>query len=174
MNIPNILTVFRIFLIPVFVMMFFSSNPNSLLFSTLIFLFAGFTDVLDGYIARKYKLTTKWGTVMDPLADKLMLITVLTCLVMKNYIPTWIFIVVSLKEIAMIISATFLYKKDTVIPANKFGKISTLLFYIAIFVLCFHRTIGDYLLYAAVISAIIALTNYAIIYFKNRASSRNN
>lgn len=168
MNIPNILTIFRLFLIPIFVIVFFSSTAKSLLFATLIFLFAGLTDVLDGYIARKYKLITKWGTVMDPLADKLMLLTVLGCLVIKNYIPNWILIVISVKEFAMIISATFLYKKDTVIPANSFGKVSTLLFYIAIFIFSFNRSLGDYLLYAAVISAIIALINYSLIYFKNR------
>jgi cardiolipin synthase len=168
MNIPNILTVFRMFLIPIFITIFFSNNTNNLLLSILIFLLAGATDVLDGYIARKYKLVTKWGTVMDPLADKLMLLTVLTCLVIKNYIPIWILIVVSIKEAALIISGTFLYKKDTVIPANKFGKISTLLFYIAIFILSIDRSVGKYLLYTAVISALIALINYSYIYLKNK------
>jgi cardiolipin synthase len=168
MNIPNILTIFRIFLIPIFIITFFSSIAKSLLFAILIFLFAGLTDVLDGYIARKYKLITKWGTVMDPLADKLMLITVLACLVIKKYIPIWILIVISVKEIAMIISATFLYRQNTVIPANKFGKASTLLFYIAIFFFIFNRTLADYLLYTAVMSAIVALVNYSFIYLKDK------
>lgn len=170
MNIPNILTIFRILLIPIFIAIFFSNNANSLLLAVLIFLLAGLTDVLDGYIARKYNLITKWGTVMDPLADKLMLLTVLTCLVIKNYIPIWILIVITLKEAALIISGTFLYKKDTVIPANKFGKISTLLFYIAIFIFSFDRSVGKYLLYTAVISALIALINYSYIYLKNKSS----
>jgi cardiolipin synthase len=173
MNIPNILTLFRIFLIPVFILIFFSPLTNSLLYAVLTFLLAGFTDVLDGYIARKYNLITKWGIVLDPLADKLMLMTVLGCLVIYKYIPLWIVVIIAVKEIFMIISATFLYKKDTVIPSNIFGKISTFLFYIAIFILSFDLNLGDYLLYAAVLSAIIALVNYLIVYQKNKYLQTN-
>lgn len=168
MNIPNLLTVFRLFLIPIFVIVFFSNITNSLLWPTFIFLLAGFTDILDGYIARKFKIVTKWGTAMDPLADKLMLLTVLCCLVIKQYIPLWILIVVATKDIFMIISATFLYKEDGVIPANIFGKLSTLLFYISIFTLAFNKVLGSYILYAAVVSTLIALANYSIIYINNK------
>lgn len=167
MNIPNILTIFRLLLIPVFLTVFFSSSPNYLLYSTLIFLTAGVTDILDGYIARKYNLVTKWGTVLDPLADKLMLLTVLSSLAFKNIIPIWIFIVVAMKELFMIISGVFLYKKDTVIPSNIFGKASTVLFYVSIFTVTFSSKLGYLLLDVAVLSAFIALINYAIIYLKN-------
>jgi cardiolipin synthase len=168
MNVPNLLTLFRLFLIPVFIIVFFSSLSNSLLWGTLIFLLAGFTDILDGYIARKYKIVTKWGTAMDPLADKLMLLVVLSCLVIKQYIPLWILIVVATKDILMIISATFLYREGSVISANKFGKLSTLLFYISILTLTFDNVLGSYMLYASVISTLIALTSYGTIYIKNR------
>jgi cardiolipin synthase (CMP-forming) len=139
---------------------------NSLIFSIFIFLLAGISDVLDGYIARKYDLITKWGIVLDPLADKLMLLTVLSCLVIKNYISLWILIIVAVKEIFMIASGTFLYKKNTVIPSNIFGKISTFLFYLSIFILTLNETLGDYMLYIAVLSTLIALINYLVVFFK--------
>ena len=76
MNIPNLLSIFRLALIPVFAVVIFSPIPNSALWACLIFLLSGATDVLDGYIARKYNMITNVGKVLDPLADKLMQITV--------------------------------------------------------------------------------------------------
>lgn len=166
MNIPNILTTFRILLIPIFIIIFFSSNPSALIYSLLIFLLAGITDILDGYIARKYNQVTKYGVVLDPLADKLMLLTVLFCLSYKSLIPSWIFIIVAIKEVSMIVTGIFLYKKDTIIPSNFFGKASTVLFYISIIAL--SVTLNYTLLYLAVLSGFIALLNYIIKYLKNK------
>lgn len=168
MNIPNILTLFRMFLIPVFVIIFFSDIENNLLYSICVFLLAGVTDVLDGYIARKHNLITKWGIVLDPLADKLMLLTVLFCLTKTNIIPMWILVIISLKELVMIIVGGFLYNKDFIIPSNKFGKISTCMFYISIFLLIFSEKLGKYLLNLSVFMAIIAFLNYLLIYIKKK------
>ena len=172
MNVPNALTLLRLFLIPVFILVFFSGADHSLMYSITIFLVAGFTDVLDGYIARKYNLITKWGIVLDPLADKLMLTTVLTCLVIGHYVPLWILVIVTVKELCMIAMGTVLYKNNTVIPSNIYGKISTFLFYVSIFTLAFINSIwGDVLLYIAVASAIVAFVNYFIIYYKHKEKS---
>lgn len=167
MNVPNILTLFRLFLIPVFVILFFSGVPHSLLYSIYVFLIAGFTDILDGYIARKFNLITKWGIVLDPLADKLMLTAVLTCLVVDGLAPLWVLVIITTKEIFMIIAGTILYRNNSIIPSNSFGKISTCLFYISIVTLAFDVRFGDYLLYIAVASAIIAFINYFILYHNN-------
>lgn len=168
MNIPNILTLFRLFLIPVFILVFFSDINNSFVYSVIIFLAAGFTDILDGYIARKKSLITKWGIIIDPLTDKLMLLTVLSCFVMKNIISSWILIIILIKESLMIIAGAILYNKDTIIPSNIFGKVTTFLFYISVFILSFNLTIGTYLLYVSVIVAIITLVNYLLLYLKNK------
>lgn len=173
MNIPNILTTFRLILIPVFIFIFFSLSSNSLFYSVLIFLLAGVTDFLDGYLARKYKLITKIGIILDPLADKLMLITVLTCLVINRYIPIWVLIIIAVKEIFMILCGIFLYKKGTVISSNIFGKASTIFFYISIFILVLNEAVGVYLLYASVAAALIALINYSIIYTKTKKADDN-
>ncbi|MCM8711411.1 CDP-diacylglycerol--glycerol-3-phosphate 3-phosphatidyltransferase [Clostridium sp. SYSU_GA19001] len=175
MNIPNILTIFRLLLIPAFVIVFKNSpSNNNLALSTIVFLIAGFTDFLDGYIARKYNLVTKIGIVLDPLADKLMLMTVLTCLVIKSYIPLWILIVIACKEIFMIFCGVFLYKKGTVIPSNKLGKLSTIFFYVSIVILVFNKTAGKFLLYFSVASALIALVNYTFVYKKGKKDDDKN
>ena len=168
MNFPNLLSIFRLFLIPVFILIFFSNIHNSLMYAIIIFLVAGFTDILDGFIARKFDLITKWGIILDPLADKLMLVTVLTCLVVKSYIPLWILIIMTAKETAMITAGILLFKNHTVIPSNFFGKLSTVLFYISIFILSIDKIIGNILVYIAVISSIIAFLNYYIVYTKSR------
>jgi cardiolipin synthase (CMP-forming) len=173
MNIPNILTTFRLILIPIFVSIFFSHNSNSLLYSIIIFLLAGFTDFLDGYLARKYKLTTKIGAALDPLADKLMLITVLTCLVINTYIPILVLIIIAVKETFMIFCGIFLYKNGIVIASNIFGKASTIFFYISIFTLIINETLAVYLLYVSVAATLISLINYFIIYTKNKIIDDN-
>ena len=166
-NIPNILTIFRLILIPIFVIVFFSGTNHSLIYSVLIFFLAGLTDVLDGYIARKYNLITRWGIVLDPLADKLMLLTVLACLAIGGIIPYWVLIIVLAKEVSMITAGILLYKKDTVVPSNFYGKASTVLFYLAIFIVSVNESIGYYFIYIAVLSAIIAFITYLMNYLKN-------
>ncbi|MCM0649215.1 CDP-diacylglycerol--glycerol-3-phosphate 3-phosphatidyltransferase [Clostridium swellfunianum] len=173
MNIPNMLTFLRLVLIPVFIIVFFSGNPNSLLYAIAIFLIAGITDFLDGYLARKYKLITKIGIVLDPLADKLMLLTVLSCLVIGFYIPIWVLIIIASKELFMIFSGIFLYKKGTVIPSNILGKASTIFFYISIFILVFNDKVGACLLYLSVGIAIAALFNYSRLYTKNKKADED-
>ena len=167
MNVPNILTLFRLILIPVFILIFFSNLTHNFLFAMLIFLVAGATDFLDGYIARKYKLVTDWGTILDPLADKLMLLTVLTCLVISAYIPLWVLMVVLGKDLFMIVMGIILYTKGTIIPSNIFGKVSTIFFYLSILIFTFNEAFGLYLIYISVASAILALSNYLVVYSRN-------
>ena len=76
MNIPNLLTGIRFLLIPVFFLVFYSDMPNNITAATFVFILAGITDILDGYIARRYNMVTRWGIVFDPLADKLMLLPI--------------------------------------------------------------------------------------------------
>lgn len=86
MNIPNFLTLVRFLLIPLFVYTFFYV-PEGNTYAAVIFILSGITDILDGYIARHYNQVTKIGTLLDPLADKLMILTVLTSLWIKDLIP---------------------------------------------------------------------------------------
>lgn len=177
MNIPNILTTIRFFLIPIFVIIFYSSIENNVLYAALVFAIAGATDVLDGYIARTYNMVTKWGVAMDPLADKLMQLTVLICFTTKSYLPIWVIIVVGIKELLMIIGALFLYYNvdKTVIPANKFGKIATIAFYVAILSIAFNlpETLSFLLVLAAVVLTLTAFINYLLGFKEARKDNKN-
>lgn len=128
-NVPNALTIVRFMLIPIILYFIFTGNY---LLGFAFFTISGLTDILDGTIARKFNLISNFGKLMDPLADKLTQISVLASLVIKDIIPIWILIIVMAKELIMIIGASFLYGKDLVVYSKWFGKLATVLFYIAI------------------------------------------
>lgn len=167
MNIPNILTVIRLILVPVFPLVFFSNMQNAILISFIIFLTAGLTDILDGYIAREYNMITKWGSVLDPLADKLMSLTVLLSLTIKSLIPVWVIIIIGTKELLMIIGAVILFNKGTYVSAKIYGKIATVLFYISVAALeLIDRRFGLTLLYITVFVTLFAFYKYIVNYKK--------
>ncbi len=128
-HIPNILTVIRILLIPVIVVFIFIGNY---ILAFVFFTISGITDIVDGFIARKFNLISNFGKLMDPLADKLTQIATLASLVFTNIIPVWILLIVFLKEFIMICGASFLYGKDVVVYSKWYGKLATVLLYIAI------------------------------------------
>ncbi|EOC99493.1 CDP-diacylglycerol--glycerol-3-phosphate 3-phosphatidyltransferase [Caldisalinibacter kiritimatiensis] len=167
MNIPNILTTIRFFLVPTFIYVFYTpSIENNVLIATFVFILAGITDVLDGYIARTYNMVTKWGIALDPLADKLMQLTVLICFTDKGYLPVWVILVVGVKELLMIAGALFLYYfvDRTVIPSNRYGKAATVFFYVAILVIAIDISpiINYFFVLLAVTTTVIAFINYLI------------
>ena len=171
--VPNMITSLRFFLVPIFIAVFYSSSENSLLYATLIFALAGITDMLDGYIARKYDLVTKLGIALDPLADKLMQLTVLITFTTKGYIPLWAIIIIGIKEVLMIIGGLILYhgKSNMAIPANVFGKLATVVFYVTIFTIAFitksaSNPISLALIIATVVITITAFIKYFIDFLK--------
>ncbi len=162
MNIPNIITLIRLFLIPVFG--YFMIN-ESFVIAALIFIIAGFTDVLDGYIARKYNMITSWGKLADPLADKLMTITALTALTFQGRIPIFVIIIIVIKEILMGIGSIVVYKtRSQVVSANWYGKMATVIFYFAIIMLILRAPFGMVFIILAVGSALFAFIRYLMEY----------
>lgn len=128
-HVPNILTVARFFLIP-FIIYFIVVDQYVMAFIFLTL--SGITDILDGFIARKFNFITNFGKLIDPLADKATQLSVLLTLAFKDIIPFWIIIIVALKEATMIAGASFLYGKELVVSSRWFGKLATVLFYVAI------------------------------------------
>ena len=137
MTIPNVLSLFRIFLVPLFLIVYLTGHEQPyFLISALILLISGITDVLDGFIARKFKMTSELGKVLDPFADKLTQIAILAALVIKH--PKLIFVVAIYfaKELAMLIGGLIILKNKIPMASSKwFGKIGTLLFYVATLVI---------------------------------------
>lgn len=175
MTIPNILTVFRIVLVPIYLYLFYSSGEERLVYAGTAFVIAGITDVLDGYIARKYNQTTDVGAVLDPLADKLMTFAVLISFTMAEMIPYWILLIIGLKEIVMIFGGLILYlfKGNKVLPSNRFGKAATIFFYASILSVMFktHLSVIRILFSVMIILNIIAFLNYLTIYLYMRDKS---
>lgn len=135
-HVPNILTVIRIFLVPVILYYLFEDNYIlAFVFLTL----SGLTDILDGFIARRFNFITNFGKLMDPLADKITQVSILTVLALQNVIPMFILVVVIVKEFFMISGASFLYGKEFVVSSRWYGKLATVLFYIAIVASLFIR-----------------------------------
>lgn len=149
MNLANKITLVRIFLVPIFMLFVtpipeWMANKNSLFhviseyslwIATTIFILAAITDKLDGYIARKYNQVTKFGSLVDPLADKLMVISALLFLVQENKVAGWAAIIIISREVAVTslrITAAFNKK---VLAADKYGKIK-LVFQVVAIPLC--------------------------------------
>ena len=126
MNLPNKLTIFRVILIPFFVLfLLLDITAYDKWIALAIFIIASFTDFLDGHIARKYHLVTNFGKFMDPLADKLLVCSALICLIELDRIPSWIVIIIIARE--FIISGFRLVASDNgvVIAASYWGKFKT-------------------------------------------------
>jgi CDP-diacylglycerol--glycerol-3-phosphate 3-phosphatidyltransferase len=132
---PNSLTILRIFFIPIFI--YFSLNDLEPI-ALFIFVFACMTDWLDGFIARKYQYISKFGQIMDPLADKVLIITALIILNINpiNYLSWVVTLIISLREIAVTILRSYFQHKNIIIPADFWGKIKTVFQMIGI-IFCF-------------------------------------
>ena len=128
-HVPNALTIIRFLLIPVIVISIFNGDY---IIAFIFFTVSGITDIADGCIARKFNLISNFGKLMDPLADKLTQISTIASLTIIDIIPIWILAVVLLKELIMIAGASFLYGKDVVVYSKWYGKLATVLFYVAI------------------------------------------
>lgn len=131
MNIPNLLSLFRLALVPVFAVVFFQPEPAARYWAAGIYALAFFTDIADGWIARHFNQVTRLGRILDPLADKLMTFTVIICITAARIIPVWAVAIFFLKEAAMGVGALSMYHKtDDVIPSNWLGKASTGVFFV--------------------------------------------
>lgn len=176
MNVPNALTILRMIMIPLMVYVFqnFGAAP-----ALIVYAAASLTDVLDGYIARKYNQITDFGKLMDPLADKLMVVAMLLMLALKQYIPVWVLVVVVLKELAMVAGAALLLGgRKVVVMANKLGKAATAAFFVSIVLVCLGdlylplRQIGAAVIYVAVALSLIAMASYARAYLVQGRNDR--
>ena len=121
MNLPNKLTLLRICLIPVFVIVMLSQMNNFFLISCIIFILASITDFLDGRIARKHNLVTDFGKFMDPLADKLLVLSALICMIEYNLVAGWMVIIIVARELTVSILRAIAADNGKVIAASGGG-----------------------------------------------------
>lgn len=127
--VPNILTIIRFLLIPIIILFALQGN---FIATIIVLTVSGLTDILDGYIARRFNFISDFGKLIDPLADKATQIALLGTLAVQKIIPIWILIIVLFKEFLMVAGASFLYGKELVVSSKWYGKLATVLFYIAL------------------------------------------
>jgi CDP-diacylglycerol--glycerol-3-phosphate 3-phosphatidyltransferase len=170
LNLPTLLTLSRIILIPVFI---FTVYPHPV-FGALIFSVASITDFLDGYLARRSGDVTKFGIILDPIADKFLVISALIVLVDMERIPAWIAITIIAREFLVTGLRVVALSKDIVIPAEIGGKIKTTIQIVAILCLILMRSIldidlydaGIVLIWAALVLSIISGVRYTVSFGK--------
>src|SRR3954470_2223675 len=162
LNVPNALTVLRILLVPVLVVALLDQSSSPWL-AAGVFAAASLTDAIDGYIARSRKQITTFGKLMDPVADKLLIIAALVVLVGQGRVPGWIAMVIIAREFAVTVTRMAAIGQGVVISANWWGKAKTVVQVAAIFfAIGFNPTppAVDALLYVAVAITVISGIDY--------------
>jgi len=163
LNVPNMLTALRIILLPVYVRCYLAGNYTGTL---AVFAAVVVSDLLDGVIARRWNQITYLGKLMDPLADKLMLLTVLICFGLRGRLEWWMISLILCKETLMIVGSVFALRKKIVVAAMWIGKAATALFASAVLGKLLSdgipalNTVSDVLFYVAVVVTFTALAVY--------------
>jgi CDP-diacylglycerol--glycerol-3-phosphate 3-phosphatidyltransferase len=127
LNVPNVLTVLRILLVPVLVVALTVETPNGDTIAAVVFAIAAITDGLDGYIARSRRAITTFGKVMDPIADKMLITAALIALVSLNRLAAWVAMVIIAREFAVSSLRVAAAQQGAIIPASILGKVKTVI-----------------------------------------------
>lgn len=125
LNLPNALTVFRILLVPVLVVALLDQTPNGDLVAAFVFALASMTDAVDGYIARSRNAITNFGKLMDPIADKLLILAALLALVSLQRVEAWVAVVILGREFAVTATRMAVAQQGVVVSAAMWGKVKT-------------------------------------------------
>lgn len=171
MNIANKITIFRVLLVPLFLIVLYSNLDNSQIIAGIIFIIASLTDTLDGYLARSRNLVTDFGKFVDPLADKILVAAALISLVDLGKIPGWIVVIIIAREFTITGFRTIAVSNGVTIAASPLGKFKTITQLLAIILILFNNFPFDsvpmdkIMLYLALIFTVLSGIDYI---FKNK------
>ena len=164
LNLPNVLTLLRILLVPVLVVALLDETANGDLLAAIVFALASVTDAMDGYLARTRNAITTFGKLMDPIADKLLIIAALVALVSLHRLAGWVAMVIIARELTVTVTRMQATQHGVVIAANLWGKAKTIVQVAAIF---FLIAVGepspgwvDWLVYGMVAITIVSGIDY--------------
>lgn len=164
LNLPNVLTLLRIMLVPVLVVALLNETSNGDLLAAIVFALASLTDAMDGYLARSRNAITTFGKLMDPIADKLLIIAALVALVSLDRLAAWVAMVIIARELAVTMTRMQATQQGVVIAANWWGKAKTIVQVAAIFFLIVGGDPSpvwvDGLVYGAVAITIVSGVDY--------------
>jgi CDP-diacylglycerol---glycerol-3-phosphate 3-phosphatidyltransferase len=163
LNVPNVLTVLRILAVPVIVVALLGETPNGDALAAIVFALAALTDGLDGYIARSRDSVTTFGKLMDPVADKLLIVAALVSLVSLGRLAAWVAMVIIAREVAVTVMRAVAVEEGVVISASWLGKLKTALQVGAVFGLIIWDPAPvaiDVLVYVAVAVTLVSGADY--------------
>lgn len=183
LNLANKITLLRILMVPLVVFFLYLQGPVFCTLAAVAFVFAAITDWLDGYIARRFNLVSSMGKFLDPLADKVLICSVLIMFVHLGWAPAWVVIIIVCRELVVTGLRALAIDEGIVLAADRFGKAKTVLQIVAIVPLMLHYPIlgfelwpvGEALLYAAMVLAVFSAGNYLYYFYRHAirdASSR--
>jgi CDP-diacylglycerol--glycerol-3-phosphate 3-phosphatidyltransferase len=164
LNLPNVLTLLRILLVPVLVVVLLGESEHGDLWAALVFALASVTDAMDGYLARSRDAITSFGQLMDPIADKLLIIAALVSLVSLNRLAGWVAMVIIARELTVTMTRMQATQHGVIIASSWWGKAKTIVQVAAIFFLIAAGDPSpgwvDALVYAAVAITIVSGVDY--------------
>ena len=163
LNLPNVLTVARIIAVPVIVVALLDETPNGDVVAAIVFALAAISDGLDGYLARSRDAVTTFGKLMDPIADKLLIVAALISLVSLGRLAAWVAMVIIAREFAVTALRAVAVEQGVVISASWLGKAKTILQVAAVFALIIWEPAPlavDLLVYVAVAVTVISGADY--------------
>jgi CDP-diacylglycerol---glycerol-3-phosphate 3-phosphatidyltransferase len=175
-NVPNSLTVLRICMVPVMVWLLWDApTPSESAVATAIFAGAMITDIIDGYLARKWDLISPIGAYLDPLADKLMVVTTMIMLVPLGWMPAWLVVLLECRELAITGLRGIASQEGMVLSAGTLGKFKTAYQSTALSFLVFHHpffgmdthSIGMVLMWIATIFSLVSGGQYLWQFFRS-------
>jgi CDP-diacylglycerol---glycerol-3-phosphate 3-phosphatidyltransferase len=169
LNAPNLLTILRILSIPVLVVVLLTDFEGRAITAFSIFLIASLTDMVDGFLARKHKMVTVFGQLLDPTADKLLIASVLICLVGRGVVPAWMAVIIIGREIAVTGFRAIAASMGHTIPAFPLGKIKMVLEIVTICLLILGPILPEPLpilgrvgLWLTIVAAIVSAAEYYV------------
>ena len=167
MNTANKLTMFRIILIPVVLAVLYLSFPGSNVAAMILFIIAGLTDIADGYIARKRGQETDFGRFIDPLADKILVISAMLWFVEEGDIPAWAMLIVIVREFLVTGLRLIAVDKGRVIAAAVSGKIKTIVTMVCLTAMFLN--LQEWMITVCIIAILVTTVASGVDYFiKNR------
>ncbi len=182
LNIANQLTIVRIVAIPLYLLVLYINKDWSNVAATIIFILAGVSDFLDGYIARKYNMITDLGKILDPIADKILVAAALIALIDLDRLYWWIAVIMLARDFTMEALRNLAASKGIIIAAGIWGKLKTTFQMVAIGMISFKNVwlginwyiLGQVLMYIALVLSIYSAFVYFRDYFKNHELEENN
>lgn len=182
LNIANQLTIIRIVAIPLYLLVLYINKDWSNVAATIIFILAGVSDFLDGYIARKYNMITDLGKILDPIADKILVAAALIALIDLDRLYWWIAVIMLARDFTMEALRNLAASKGIIIAAGIWGKLKTTFQMVAIGMISFKNVwlginwyiLGQVLMYIALVLSIYSAFVYFRDYFKNHELEENN